>query len=164
MTTTATPANQTVVTHTITLASLATDASLLAGREGTAIDNNGTDDAIDSMVGGKITTGSSPTASKQIEIWLSGSYDGTSYSGGATGSDANLSPQAKSLLKLLTIIPTSSTSNQLYTWGPFSVAQAFGGTMPRKWSVFVVHNTGVNLNSTGGNHEVKHTPVKYESA
>src|SRR3954467_12151829 len=121
--TTATPANQTVVTHTITLASLASDAALVAGREGTAIDNNATDDAIDSIVGGKVTTGTSPTASKQIEIWLAGSYDGTSYSGGATGSDANLSPQAKSLLKLLTIIPTNSTSNQLYTWGPFSVAQ-----------------------------------------
>ena len=161
---TATPANQSVVTHTITLASLASDTSLLAGREGTAIDNNTTDDAIDALVGGFTTTGTSPTASRQIEIWLYGSYDGTSYSGGATGSDANLSPQEKTLLKLLQVIPTSSTSNQKYTWGPHSVAQAFGGTMPRKWGVYEVHNTGVNLNSTAGNHEVKHTPVKYESA
>jgi hypothetical protein len=163
MTTTATPANQSVVTHTITLASLASDANLVAGREGTSIDNNATDDAIDSVVGGKVTTGTTPTASKQIEIWLAGSYDGTSYSGAATGSDANLTPSEKTLLKLLTIIPTVNTSDKTYTWGPFSVAQAFGGTMPRKWSVFVVHNTGANLNATGGNHEVKHTPVKYES-
>jgi hypothetical protein len=162
--TTATPANQTVTTHTITLASLASDTNLVAGREGTAIDNNATEDAIDAMVGGFVSTGTTPTASKQIEIWLAGSYDGTSYSGGATGSDANLSPQAKSLLRLLQIIPTTSTSNQKYTWGPFSVASAFGGCMPRKWSVFIVHNTGVNLNATGSNHEVKHTPVKYESA
>jgi hypothetical protein len=162
MTTTATPANQSVVTHTITLASLGSSAT--AGREGTAIDNNSTDDAIDAMVGGKVTTGTSPTASKQIEVWLAGSYDGTSFSGGATGSDAALTPQAEGLLKLLTIIPTSSTSNQLYTWGPFSVAAAFGGAMPRKWSVFIRHNTGVALNATGGNHEVKHTPIKFESA
>jgi len=162
--TTASPAYQSNVTHTITLASLASDTNLLAGREGTAIDNAGTDDAIDAMVGGKVTTGTSPTAARQIEIWLSGSYDGTSYAGAATGSDANLTLVEKTLLKLLTIIPTGSTSNVTHTWGPFSVAQAFGGTMPRKWSVFVVHNTGVNLNSTGGNHEVKHAPVKYESA
>jgi hypothetical protein len=162
--TTATPANQTVVTHTITLASLASDTGLVAGREGTAIDNNGTDDAIDAMVGGKVTTGTSPTAARQIEIWLAGSYDGTTFSGGATGSDANLTPSEKTLLKLLQIIPTSNTSNKTYQWGPFSVAQAFGGCMPRKWSVFIVHNTGVALNATGGNHEVKHTPVKYESA
>jgi hypothetical protein len=164
MVTTATPANQAAVTHTITLASLASDTNLVAGREGTAIDNNGTDDAIDSQVGGKVTTGTSPTASRQIEIWLAGSYDGTTFSGGATGSDANLTPSEKTLLKLLTIIPTVNTSNKTYQWGPFSVAQAFGGTMPRKWSVYVVHNTGVALNATAGNHEVKHTPVKYESA
>jgi hypothetical protein len=162
--TTATPANQAAVTHTITLAALASDTNLVAGREGTAIDNNATDDAIDSMVGGKITTGTSPTASRQIEVWLAGSYDGTTFSGGATGADANLTPSEKTLLKLLTIIPTVNTSNKTYQWGPFSVAQAFGGTMPRKWSVYIVHNTGVALNATGGNHEVKHTPVKYESA
>jgi len=162
--TTATPANQTVVTHTITLASLASDTSLVAGREGTAIDNAATDDAIDAMVGGKVTTGTSPTAARQIEIWLAGSYDGTTFSGGATGSDANLTPSEKTLLKLLQIIPTGNTSNKTYQWGPFSVAQAFGGCMPRKWSVFIVHNTGVALNATSGNHEVKHTPVKYESA
>lgn len=159
---TATPANQTAVTHTITLASLASSAT--AGRAGTAIDNNATDDAIDAMVGGKVTTGTSPTASRQIEVWLYGSYDGTTYSGGASGSDAGLTPQAEGLLKLLTIIPTSSTSDQLYSWGPFSVVAAFGGCMPRKWGVFIRHNTGVNLNSTAGNHECKHTPVKYESA
>ena len=162
MVTTASPANQSVVTHTITLASLATSSTLVAGREGTAIDN-GTDDAIDALVGGFITTGTTPTAG-QIEIWVYGTYDGTSFSGGATGSDAALTPQTKTLLRLLTVVPTSATSNQKYTWGPFSVAAAFGGTMPRKWGIFVTHNTAVNLNSTGSNHEVKHTPVKYESA
>jgi hypothetical protein len=166
MTTTATPANQTVVTHTIGLSTgpLASDTNLVAGREGTAIDNNATDQAIDAVLGGFITTGTSPTASKQIEVWVSGSYDGTSYAGGATGSDANLTPQAKSLLKLGQVIPTTSTSNQKYTFCVGSVAALFGGAMPRKWSVFVVHNTGVALNSTAGNHEIKHTPIKYQSA
>ena len=162
MVTTATPANQSVVTHTITLASLATSSTLVAGREGTAIDN-GTDDALDAMVGGFVTTGTGPTAG-QIEIWVYGSYDGTSYSGGATGSDAALTPQTKTLLRLLTVIPTTTTANQKYTWGPFSVAAAFGGTMPRKWGCWVTHSTVAALNSTGSNHEIKHTPVRYESA
>jgi hypothetical protein len=65
---------------------------------------------------------------------------------------------------LLTIIPTLATSDVTHTWGPFSVAQAFGGIMPYKWGIYIVHNTGVNLNATGGNHEVKYTSVKYESA
>lgn len=148
-------------TITITLASLVTDASLVAGREATAIDNSSNlyDDAI---VGGKVTTGTTPTAG-QIEIWAIGSYDGTSYAGGATGSDATLTPQgsSKAALRLLVVLPTTSTSNQLYTWGGISLAAAFGGTLPQKWSLFVVHNTAVNLNATGGNHEAKYTGVTY---
>jgi len=161
---TVTPSYGTSAALTITLASLASDASLIAGREATAIDNT-TDLAIDSIVGGKVTTGTSPTASKQIEVWADGSYDGTTFSAGATGTDANFSPTGeKTQLKLLQIIPTDATSNHTYEWGPFSIAQAFGGTMPKKWGIFIVHNTGVALNATAGNHEVKYTPVKYVSA
>ena len=158
---TATPTFGTVTTHTITLTSLASDTNG-GGRAGTAIDNV-SEDAIDAMVGGSVTTGTGPTAARQIEVWCYGSYDGTSYSGGVTGSDANLTPQEKTLMKLLTVIPTSSTANQRYTWGPFSVAQAFGGTMPRKWGMYFVQNTGAALHATGTNHEVKHTPIKYDS-
>lgn len=162
---TASPAYQTPATLTMTLASLASDTNLVAGRASTSINNGSAGaDAIDALVGGKVTTGTSPTADRQIEVWAYGSYDGTSYAGGATGSDANLTPQAKSLMRLLTVIPTSSTSNQLYTWGPFSIAQAFGGAVPEKWGIYIVHNTGVALNATSGNHEVKYTPLKFESA
>lgn len=162
--TTATPTYGSSSAMTMTLASLASDTSLVAGRESTAVDNKDTDDAVDVQVGGKVTTGTSPTASRQIEVWLYGSYDDVEFSGGASGSDANLTPDAKSLLKLLTVIPTTNTSDKTYRWGPFSVAQAFGGSMPVQWGVYIVHNTGVNLNSTAGNHEVVKTPIKYESA
>lgn len=149
-------------TDTMTLASLASDTSLVAGREGAAVGHE--DAEIDSIVGGKVTTGTGPTTARQIEVWAYGSYDGTSFSGGATGNDANLTPQEKSLLRLLTIIPTVATSDKTYTWGPFSMAQAFGGTLPRKTGIYIVHNTGVALNASGGNHEVKRTPVNYVSA
>lgn len=162
--TTATPLYGSKVTHTITLASLASDTNLLAGRAGTAIDNKDTDDAIDALVGGLVTTGTSPTASRQIEVWAYGSYDDTNFSEDITGSDANKTLVTKSTLRLLTIIPTNNTSDKAYRWGPFSIAQAFGGAMPVQWGIFIVHNTGVNLNSTSGNHEVEHYPVKYESA
>lgn len=161
--TTATPLYGTTAALTITLTGLASDTNLLAGRQSTAI-SNGTDDAIDALVGGKITTGTTPTASRQIEIWLFGSYDDTEYSGGAGASDAALTPDAKPLLKLLTIIPTVNTSDKAYRFGPFSVAQAFGGVMPESWGVYVVHSTGVNLNATAANQEIVYTPVKYESA
>lgn len=149
---------------TITLASLATSSTLVAGRESTAIDNTSNlyDDAI---IGGFITTGTSPTAG-QIEVWAYGSYDGTSYAGGASGSDANLTPEGsqKGALRLICVIQTTTASNQKYTFGGYSIAAAFGGVMPPKWGIFVVHNTAVNLNSTGGNHEIKYNGVTYTVA
>jgi hypothetical protein len=160
---TASPSYVAAATLTLSLASLASDTNLVAGRASTFVDNAAVD-AIDCLVGGKVTTGTSPTADRQIEVWAYGSYDGVSYSGGASGSDANLTPQAKTLMRLLTVIPTDATSNKTYTWGPISIAQAFGGVVPPEWGIFIVHNTGVALHATAGNHEVKYTPIKFESA
>lgn len=162
--TTATPVYGSKVTMTITLASLASDTSLVAGRESTAVDNKDTDDAIDALVGGIITTGTSPTAARQIEVWTYGSYDDTNFSGSASGSDANLTPGEKTLMKLLCVIPTVNTSDKAYKWGPFSIAQAFGGFIPVQWGIYIVHNTGVALHATGGNHEIEYFPIKMESA
>ena len=163
---TATPIFGSLVTMTCTLASLASDANLLIGRETTARDQKDVDDCIDALLGGTITTGTSPTAAKQIEVWLYGSYDDTNFSASATGADAGLTvtAESKSLMRLLTIIPTHATSNTGYKWGPFSVAQAFGGIIPVQWGAFIVHNTGVALHATGGNHEIEYFPVKFESA
>ncbi len=161
---TASPSFGSKVTMTMTLASLASDTNLVAGRESTAVDQKDTDDAIDALVGGKVTTGTTPTTGRQIEIWAYGSYNDTIFSGGATGSNANLTPSEKTLMRLLTVIPTVATSDKTYQWGPFSIAQAFGGFIPVQWGIYIVHNTGANLNATGSNHEVEYYPVKVESA
>lgn len=162
--TTATPLYGTPTAMTITLTGLASSATTVAGRESTALDQKDTLDAIDVLVGGKVTTGTTPTAARQIEVWVYGSYDDTEFSGSATGTDAALTPVEKTLLALLQIIPTSNVSDTTYKFGPFSIAQAFGGTMPVQFGIWVTHNTGVNLNATATNHEVVYTSVKYESA
>lgn len=161
---TASPVYGTPTAMTITLASLASDTNLLAGRESTALDQKDSLDAVDVLVGGKVTTGTSPTASRQIEVWAYGSYDDSEFNDACTGADGNRTLVTKSLLRLLTVIPTNNTSDRAYKWGPFSIAQAFGGVVPVQFGIFVVHNTGVNLNATGGNHEAVYTTVKYESA
>ena len=163
---TATPIFGTVQTLTITLASLATDANLLVGRQSTVIDQKDVDDAIDVLIGGKITTGTTPTAAKQIEVWAFASFDDTTFNAGAGATDAamTVTAESKTLMRLLTIIPTHATSDTAYAFGPFSLAQAFGGFIPVQWGVYVVHNTGVNLNATAGNHFIKYFPVKVESA
>lgn len=159
-----TPLYGTPVALTMTLASLASDASLLAGRQSTAVDVSSST-LVDALIGGKITTGTSPTAAKIIQIWCAGTYDGTTYTAGLGTSDANLTltDPEKNQLRLLTVIDTDSTSNHTYEWGPISLAERFGGTMPPKFALFIVHNTTVVLHATGGNHEVKYTPVTTQS-
>ena len=63
---------------TITLASLASDTSLLTGRESAVIDNTA-NLYLDFLISGKITAGTSPTAARSIEVWAVGSWDGTNW-------------------------------------------------------------------------------------
>lgn len=164
MAVTATPVYGTSTALTWTLNSLATDANLLIGRASTVIDNT-SDLGIDALVGGQFVSHSvAPTTGKQIEVWAYGSYDGTNYNAGATGTDAALTVTAvrKALMRCLTIIPTDTATSSNYTWGPFSIAQAFGGVMPRKWGLFAVHNMGQILNAAG--NVASYTPIKFQSA
>lgn len=150
---------------TITLASLASDTNLLAGRESSEIDN-GTTLALDYLVSGKVTAGTSPTASRSIEVWAVGSWDGTTWPDvfDGTNSDETITSAdiKASVCRLLAAMATANTTDRTYHFGPVSVAAAFGGVVPRKFVVFVVHNTGVALNATAGNHQIRIQPV-YET-
>jgi hypothetical protein len=150
-----------VVALTITLASLANSAT--AGRQSTVVDNT-SDVAIDSIVQVKVTTGTTPTNGNLIQVWAFGTADGTNYSGGAGTTDAGFTPTNVNNMRLLESFTVTSTSNITYVSGSHSIANAFGGTMPRKWGIFVLNNSGVALNATAGNHSVQYSPVKYQSA
>lgn len=147
----------------ITLASLATSAAS-AGRESTAIDTV-VDDVLDYELGGFITTGTTPTANATIEIWVYGSYDGTNFTGGATGVNAALTPAGtKTLMRLAYVIVVTTTTGVRHTFHLGSVANMFGGLLPSKWGVWVLNSSGVALNATATNHELKYRTIKYESA
>lgn len=150
---------------TITLASLASDTNLLAGRESDAIVNTSTL-ATDYLISGKVTAGTSPTASRSIEVWAVGSWDGTNWPDvfdGTESAETITSADIKSsICRLLGTMATANTSDRTYHFGPVSVAAAFGGVVPPKFVVFIVHNTGVALNATAGNHQIRIQPV-YET-
>jgi len=151
---------------TVTLASLATSADLLTGREATAVDNS-SNKYLDFLLAGKVTTGSSPTTAKQIlicvvalaedAVWPD-AFDGTDSAETITtvGIQNQICPAAA-------VIQTTGTSDVTYWFGPVSVASVFNGKVPLKFTVFVSHNTAVNLNSTAGNQAIYITPV-YKTA
>lgn len=150
---------------TITLASLASDTNLLTGRESTAVDNS-SNLYLDYLVSGKITTGTSPTTARSIQVFVVGSWDGTNWPDVFDGTDSaetiTSANHKNSVCRFLAEMATDATSDRTYHFGPVSVASAFGGVMPKSFVVFVTHSTAVNLNSTAGNHQIRIQPY-YET-
>lgn len=157
---------------TITLASLATSASLVAGRESTVVDN-ATNLYLDCLVTGQVTVGTTPTTAKQIEVWVYAPLkivSGTetypvATSTALTGADAaaTFEIDQKNQLKLGAVMNVIATSDRAYSFS-FSLASLFGGIVPPTWGVFVTHNTGVNLNATAGNHWIHYVGITNTSA
>lgn len=156
---------------TITLASLATSSSLLVGVESNQVDNT-TNKYSDALLEGFITTGTTPTTSTQILVYAWGSnvslattakdsLDGTDSAETITSAGVGYG-----FLKLIiSLTVDSATSNRRYDFGDISVATILGlPVLPPYWGVFVTHNTGVNLNSTAGNHAISFSGIKYDIA
>lgn len=152
----------------ITLASLATSSTLVAGRSSATIDNSSTK-YLDYLLAGKIKAGSSaPTAGTSIEVWVWAPLDDTpTYPDTITGSDANITVTSvdikASSMRLAASMTVDATTGRTYVFAPVSIASLFGGEMPRKFGVFVVQNTGQILDATGGSHVLSISP-SYVSA
>lgn len=155
---------------TITLASLATSATLVGGRESTVVSNasNMYDDYI---VSGQITVGTSPTADKHIRVYCYAPLKVASSTftypvataTALTGADAAATFEINQLdqLRLADQASVIATSDRAYSFGPFSIAALYDGIVPLTWGLFVTHATAVNLNSTAGNHWFHWTGVQH---
>ena len=136
---------------TITLASLASDTNLLAGRESDVVSN--TNLYIDYLLSGVITTASSGLSdSTGILVYCYAQQTDTpTYPAGITGSDANLTLDSAEVrdsgLVLAAAIGTNDTASTAYSFNAVSIASCFGGSVPERWGVFVVQNTGGALAS-----------------
>ena len=150
---------------TITLASLASSATFVFGRESTLVDNT-SDLYLDYGLAGKVTTGTSPTNAKEIRIYLVGLMEDSTWPDVFDGTDSDETVTSVGILnsctRLAASIITDGTSNRTYPLSVVSVKRAFLGFLPKKFSAFVTHSTAVNLNSTGSNHAIYVTPI-YET-
>ena len=129
---------------TITLASLASSTAGV-GRQSTLIDNS-SDKFQKIHLFCKVTTGTSPTASKGIYVYLI-KADKTASANVITDS-AGTSDAGITVVTAQQIAGafTSSTSNTAYA---FDCVIQNPGPM---WGIAIVHDTGVALHATGGNH------------
>lgn len=139
--------------YTITLASLATSSTLLDGRESDYVSNT-TNLYLDYLVSGYITSGTTPTANTRVELFSYGSInDSFEYPDSLDGADSAESMSndytKSSGLKCLTVIMIVVTTNMVYSIAPVSLAALYSGSIPKRHGLFLTHNTGVNLYSSG---------------
>lgn len=148
---------------TCTLASLASSAS--AGR-GSAVVDNSTTLFVDALLTLAVKTSASALANdKACYLYFYGSEDGTAYNGSsaeAEGTNAAVTLDSPTNLKGPVVIscPASATT---YKWVG-SVAQFFGGVLPKKWGFVLQNYTGQALDATEGNHQKTFTGVTYTNA
>ena len=152
------------------------NATFVAGRESTQIDNT-TTKYLDAIVQGKITVGLTPVVNTTIAIYVWGAdtslatltYDQANAAGldlltGVDSTRTLTNTGTLSMLKLgAAINVTTATSNTTYPFAPFSVATLFGGIMPAFWGLYVTHNTGFTLHATATLHAFSFTGITYTS-
>lgn len=134
---------------TITLNSLANTSQ----RQSAAIDNS-TNLYFDALVTITVVAGT-VASSKVVNIYVAGSIDGTTWPGegsgnndGVTGLDAAITLESPTNLRLLGVLNTP-TSSETYVSEPLSVASAFYGVLPTKWSIIIDNESGAAFNASG---------------
>jgi len=133
---------------TLDLSALATSSSLLGGVESGEIDNTTTNYA-DVMVYVKPITGhasTAPTIGQVITVYAWGSKESlaTTAIDVLDGTSSAETISHASILNSLQLVAspavTAATAALAYHVDPFTLAQFFGGTMPKFWGLFVSHN------------------------
>lgn len=136
------------------LNSLASDTALLAGASAAAVDNGATGVPYEIGVSGYIkNSGSTPTVNREIDIYAYAALnDVPEWPDTLDGTDSTKTITTTNLLnsglKLLQSMTIAATANQINAFAPVALSALFG-VMPRKWSIFVVHNSGQAINSSG---------------
>lgn len=140
---------------TFDISSLGTSSTFVAGRESSEIDNT-SNKYVDAIVNVKPiqgNTGSAPTIGQQILLfcWGADTSLGSSAIDVLDGSDSAETLSHVAVLNSLrpagVATVTVAATSLFYPMMPFSVAQLFGGIMPKFWGLYLAHNHTGALNA-----------------
>lgn len=127
-----------------------------------AIFDNSSELANDVLIGGSVQVGA-PTADGTIDVYAAGSWDGTEFGAGVSAGDGGITWGTTGtthvngefdLVFLGSMSIDSTDDNKDVSFGPFNIAQAFGGIVPKKFAVVFENNTGAALHGTGTNNHI----------
>lgn len=149
--------------YTISPANVATSSTFTAGVQSDAVSNISNLD-LDYLISGLWTTGTTPTTNTAVQAWavppLSDDLASTvtwpdTITGAGAAAKTITSAGVLSTLGALVGVGNvdSATSNRGYYSRPQSLLMAMGTlTISPRHVLFVAHNSGVNSNTTAGNH------------
>jgi hypothetical protein len=143
-------AYSTKATIVCTLTSLANAAA----RESTFIENE-VNLYLDALV--RIKTNGLAGSTLLVDIYVYASLDDTDYTDGATGTDAGFTAANRRNAKYLASVQLAGATQVKAFLG--SIAQVFGGVLPRRWGLIVINNSGAALSATAGDHVIEYEGV-----
>lgn len=147
--------------YTVSPENVATSSTFVAGVESNSVSNL-SNLYLDILTSGLWTSGTTPTTNTYVQAWLvlplSDDFSSTVtwpdvFDGTASAETVTSAGILSGLgYPIGTLLVDSNTSNRAYYQKPASLASMVGGIAPWRHVIFIVHNTGVNSNSTAGNH------------
>lgn len=154
------------VTQTTTsLDGVASSATLVAGWESNAIDNS-TNLYLDYIVNATIKVASSGLSAGEIRLFLVAEVEDASWPDVFDGNESTETVTSveirDAICKQGAATATDTTASRVYSLNCASVAAVFGGTVPRKFVIFISQSTGQNLESSGTPNKV-YTKGVYET-
>lgn len=145
----------TTTAFSITLANL----SNVAARSSAYVDNS-TNLYLDASVTVQIGIGTTTGTDNAVFVYGYGGADTTNFGGWTSGTDAAVLTTMSNMPLLgvvaLGLPPFTSTNLRLYIG---SVAQSFGGNLPKYWGVVIDNRSGGSLVNTATNHFVTYQGI-----
>lgn len=105
---------------------------------------------VEVMVTATTNATTAPTGSPTVAVYAYGSSDGTTFPDAITGAEATTALHNIANVKLIGLVNLRTAVNATDTAGPFSIAAAFNGTIPTRWGLVLVNNTGQPLGAGNG--------------
>lgn len=139
------------------LDALASSSTHVAGWESGAIDNS-SNLYTDYIINATLTVESAGLAAGEIRMYLVAELEDSSwpdvFDGTESAETVTDTEIRDAICRLAAITATDTTASRVYYLQCPSVAAVFGGTVPRKFVIFITQSTGANLESTGDPNQV----------
>lgn len=151
-------------TYTLTATGLASSTTLLAGRESSSL-SNASNKYLDTLVAAIVTTGTTPTANRTIELHAIAAMNDTPtwpdvFDGTDSAETVNSVEIKDAICKLVGASLVGATSDVTYPLALNGIRGLWGGdALPTAHVLFLTQNTVANLNANAANHSFMHTQV-----